>query len=201
MQIKESGFSDYRYIAHLAATELGFYVVRNPENKGISQDDFEGILENDYPVFIFIVGEKASNVVNREFNIAKEKCLPILVFIKGCDGKIPRKTTKILENLSKYTYDYCCTIFNDCEDLYVQVYRRLSNYIREKASKYPRLEKDVSLAYNANRRLLSKSRRQIIIYQKTSILVLGPRKAVKYENEFYKELMDWLTKSKEKDVK
>ena len=65
VQKKEEGFEDYRYMAYLAATEKGFYAVRNPENMGISQEDFEGTLKNEYPVFILLVGTIDSEVVNK----------------------------------------------------------------------------------------------------------------------------------------
>lgn len=197
VQKKETGFEDYRFTAYMAATELGFYVLRNPENVGITQDDFERVLNSEYPVFILIIGNVESDVVSREFDIAKEYCLPLFVFIKKYNGIISKDSKKILEKLSKAAYDYQCTTFQNCEQLYEQVHARLSKYILEKRSISPKLQKGVGLAYRANKRIMSKSKNQIIIYQKTSILLLGPRNGRKYEGCFYRELIDWLKTMRE----
>lgn len=194
---KEKGFEDYRYIAYKAASELGFYVVRNPENIGITQDDFEKILRTQYPVFILIVGQIESDVVSREFQIAKEQCLPIFIFIKQHNGAISKNSTEIINKLSDVDYNYHCTIFNNCEDLYLHVHNRLSSYIREKNTLSPILQKGVGLAYTTNQCVMGKAKKQIIIYQKTSILLLGPRKGYSYEGQFYRELLDWLKKVKD----
>lgn len=197
VQKREKGFGDYRFIAYKAASELGFYVVRNPENIGITQDDFEKVLRTQYPVFILIVGQVESDVVSREFQIAKEQCLPIFIFIKQHYGTISQNSTHIINKLSDVDYNYNCTVFENCEDLYLHVHNRLSSYIKEKNTLNPILQKGVGLAYTTNQYVMGKAKKQIIVYQKTSILLLGPRKGYCYEVQFYRELIDWLKKAKE----
>lgn len=199
VQVREQGFADYRYIVDSAARDLGFFPVRNPENMGITQNDFESILKNDYPVVVVIIGNEGSNTVKREFDIAKENCLPILGFMKETDGKISDDTEKFMKNLSMVSYDYECAKFRNCEDLYLKVINRLKSYIKDKSSRSPLLQKGVGLAYRANKRLMKKAKSQIIIYQKTSILLLGPRNN-NNEQEFYRELMDWLKIERSDDV-
>ena len=53
---KESGFMDYRFTACKAARELGFKVIRNPEDTGITQNSFNSVLKQNNPVFILILG-------------------------------------------------------------------------------------------------------------------------------------------------
>lgn len=197
VQKKEKGFEDYRFIAYKAASELGFHVVRNPENAGITQDDFEKVLHSQYPVFILIVGQIESDIVSREFEIAKGQCLPMFIFIKQYNGTISKKTTQIINNLSDVDYNYRCTLFKNCEDLYLHVHNRLSSYIKEKNTLSPILQKGVGLAYQTNQWIMGKAKKQIIIYQKTSILLLGPRNGYSYEGQFYREIFDWLKKMKE----
>ena len=194
VQKKEEGFEDYRYTAYLAASSLGFNVIRNPEKDGMTQAFFELDLEKNYPVFILLVGTVESEIVNTEFKVALEKCLPILVFIKKHDGKISDTSKNIITKLSQASYDYECTCFSNCEELYNQVYERLKMYITDKEAKRPVLQKGVPLAYRANTELMKKSKHQIVIYQATSILLLGPRNGCNYEVQFYKELTQWLTK-------
>jgi len=199
VQKKEEGFEDYRYIVDLAATSLGFHVLRNPES-GITQAEFELCLNTQYPVFVFIVGNVKSEVVNREFEIALKKCLPIFIFIKEQDGKISDESREIITQLSKGSYDYDCIKFSNCEHLYMQVSKRLKKYILDKEKKRPTLQKGVSLAYRANTELMKKCKRLIAIYQSTSILMLGPRKGCMYEIEFYKELTEWLMKNRNENI-
>lgn len=201
VQKKEPGFEDYRYTAYLAATKLGFYAVRNPEDQGITQNDFESILKNEYPVFILLVGVKESDVVKKEYKIAKENCLPIFIFIKSYNDKINDKTKKIIKELSKVDYNFNCSKFENCENLYDGIIHKLEEYIKNKNAviNKPKLEKGVGLAYRANELLMKKAKRQIIIYQSTSILLLGPRKGVGYEFSFYRQLLDWFTYA-DKDV-
>ena len=198
VQKKEEGFEDYRYMVYLAATSMGFEAIRNPERNGITQEEFEFCLKSEYPVFVLLVGTVESDIVKREFEYALEKCLPILVFIKKQNGKIPEKSKDIIMQSSNIAYNYECTAFSTCEELYSQVCARLRSYILEKRTKRSILQKGVALAYRANTDLMRKSRRQIVIYQNTSILLLGPRRGCQYETEFYKTLTEWLME-KQKD--
>lgn len=201
VQKKEEGFEDYRYVAYLAATSLGFDVIRNPERNGITQEEFEYYLTHEYPVFILIVGTIESEIVNREVNLALEKCLPILVFIKTKNNVISEESQKIIKKYSEVSYNYECTTFSTCEILYKQVEARLKSYILDKRMKHPILQKGVPLAYRANTELMKKSKRQIIIYQRTSILLLGPRRGCIYESEFYRTLTEWLMKKQNENIK
>ena len=54
---KEVGFMDYRFTAYRAASELGFTVIRNPEDTGITQNSFNSVLQQTNPVFILIIGD------------------------------------------------------------------------------------------------------------------------------------------------
>ncbi len=200
VQKKEEGFENYRYMAYMAATSLGFYAIRNPEMNGMTQEEFELCLKTEYPVFIFLVGTIESEIVNREVELAMKKCLPILIFIKKQDEVISEKSKKIITQLSEVSYNYECTTFSTCEDLYSQVYNRLKSYILDKEAKRPILQKGVSLAYRANTELMKKSKRQIVIYQTSSILLLGPRRGCEYETEFYKELTEWLMKKRNEHI-
>lgn len=200
VQKKEEGFEDYRYMAYLAASSLGFDVIRNPERCGMTQEEFELCLKTEYPVFIFLVGTVESEVVNREVKIALKKCLPILIFIKKQNESISEKSKKIIKQLSEVSYNYECTSFSTCEELYNQVELRLKAYIMDKEAKRPILQKGVPLAYRANTELMHKSKKQIVIYQATSILLLGPRLGCDYETEFYKELTQWLMKKQNENI-
>lgn len=200
VQKKEEGFEDYRYTAFLAANSIGFEAIRNPEVAGITQEEFELCLRTEYPVFIFLVGNVQSEIVNKEFKIALENCLPILIFIKKYNGIISKRSQKIIKQLSEVSYNYDCTTFTTCEDLYKHVRARLKTYIQNKREICPRLQKGVSFAYRTNTELMEKSKRQIVIYQRTSILLLGPRKGVNYETAFYKKLTEWLTKNKNDNI-
>ncbi len=198
--VKEDGFKDYRFAAYKAATELGFDVKRNPEDTGSTQKGFEYALKNEYPVFILIVGEENSDMVRKECNIALEKCLPLLIFLKESDtGGISVKSTEFVRNLNYMSYDKSCSVFKDAEDLYYQTKSRLTNFLNDKNSSYPLLNSDVGAAYNYCSDLFDNTKKRIMIYQKSSSLILGPRIGIDYEYKFYDYLIKWI-KNKQPDM-
>lgn len=198
--VREDGFKDYRFSAYLAANELGFDVKRNPEDIGSTQESFEYALKNEYPVFILIVGRTESEMVRKECNIALNYCLPLLIFLKeDDDGSISKDTTKFVSNLSKISYDRVCTKFSNAEELYNQVKSRLTSFLNSKNSSYPLLNSDVGGAYEYCTELIENAKKRIMIYQKTSSLILGPRKGIDYEYRFYKQIFSWL-ESKQPDM-
>ena len=190
--VKENGFQDFRFAAYLAASRLGFDVKRNPEDSGITQANFEYILAHEYPVFILITGVVDSKVVLRECRQAIDNCLPIFIFIKANNGKMSKKTIDYMNEISKVAFAYDCTLFQTCEELYRQVDDRLRRYLNRKNKLYPILQSDIAMAYSLNAELMPKVKKQIIVCQQTSILILGPRKNIEYEINFYKILLDWL---------
>lgn len=198
--VKEDGFKDYRFAAYKAATEVGFDVKRNPEDIGSTQDSFEYALKNEYPVFILIVGEEDSDMVRKECKIALNKCLPLLIFLKESDsGGISTKSTDFVKSLSAMSYDKLCSIFKNSEDLYQQTKSRLTDFLNNKNSSYPLLNSDVGAAYNYCSNLFENTKKRIMIYQKTSSLILGPRVGIDYEYNFYECLFNWI-KNKQPDM-
>ena len=191
---KEPGFMDYRYAACRAAEELGFHVTRNPEDTGITQSMFVSTLKQKHPVFILVVGEKESDVVKDECRLALDYGLPILVFLKTDGHSIAQETKAIMKSISQFTYDGDCALFSSCEQLYSSVRYRLSEYIKMKTSMHPSIQDNRgSTYYYAHEHILS-AKKRIILAQKTSTLLLGPRKGNAYEQSFYETLLSWIGK-------
>ncbi len=213
--IKESGFMDYRFTAYKAAEELGFKVIRNPENTGITQNSFSNILRQNSPIFILLVGDEDSKIVEDECKLAFERGLPIFAFLKvkhnndiesNINDKekevfvdeekyISNKTRKIMEKISQSTYNNDCALFSSCEELYYAIQFRLNNYIEQRIRLSPKIEYNKGSTYYYAYEQILAAKKRIILSQKTSLLILGPRKGNTYEHRTYDALFDWLTKN------
>lgn len=200
---KESGFMDYRFTACRAAKELGFKVIRNPEDTGITQNNFNSALKQDNPVFILLVGStefEESEKVIEECKLALENGLPIFAFIKTESDKIiPENAKEIISFVSKNTFDGDCTLFSSCEELYDTLQARLQDYIKVKISLYPNIQDNSGSTYYYAYEQILRAKKRIILSQKTSLLILGPRKGNTYECRAYDALVEWL-KNRDKDM-
>lgn len=200
---KENGFMDYRFTACKAARELGFEVIRNPEDTGITQNSFNSVLKQNNPVFILIVGsstlEKSEKVIE-ECKLALENGLPIFAFIKtGYDKIIPENAEEVIKSISQTTFDGDCTLFSSCEELYDTLQARLQDYIRVKISLYPNIQDNSGSTYYYAYEQILRAKKRIILSQKTSLLILGPRKGNTYEHRAYDALVGWI-KSRDNDM-
>lgn len=200
---KEAGFMDYRFTAYKAAKELGFDVLRNPEDTGITQNSFNSALKQNNPVFILIIGntnfEDSRKVVD-ECKLALENGLPIFAFIKtGVDKEISENATEIVKSISKTTYDGDCTLFCSCEELYETLQARLNDYIKVKMTLRPDIQDNRGSTYAYAYEQIKRAKKKIILSQKTSLLLLGPRRGNTYEHRAYEALLEWI-QNKDSDM-
>lgn len=200
---REAGFMDYRFTAYKAAKELGFDVLRNPEDTGITQNSFNSALKQNNPVFILLIGsssfEESKKVVD-ECKLALENGLPIFVFIKtGNDKKIPDNAREIIKTVSKTTYDGDCTLFSSCEELYETLQARLTDYIKVKMTLRPDIQDNRGATYAYAYEQIKRAKKKIILSQKTSLLLLGPRRGNTYEHRAYEALLEWI-QQKDRDM-
>lgn len=213
--VKESGFMDYRFTAYKAAEDLGFKVIRNPENTGITQSRFSNILKQNSPIFILLVGDEASEVVEDECKLAFERGLPIFAFLKvthnrssesespdhkkavsvGGEKYISDNTKLIMEKISQSTYNNDCALFSSCEELYNAIQYRLNDYIEQRIKLSPKIEYNKGSTYYYAYEQILAAKKRIILSQKTSLLILGPRRGNTYERRTYEALFDWLNKN------
>jgi len=187
---------DYRFTAYQAAKELGFHVIRNPEDTGITQNSFNYALKESNPVFILLVGDTdmtdTAKVID-ECKLALENGLPIFVFIKtGSDKKISKNAETVITSVSKTTYDGDCTLFCSCEELYDTLQSRLNDYIRAKMTLRLQIQDNRGSTYSYAYEQIKRAKKKIILSQKTSLLLLGPRKGNIYEHRAYEALLDWI---------
>ena len=189
---REDGFRDYRFVAKKAAEELGFDVVRNPEDAGIVQSTFEEVMSEKSPVVILIVGEEQSGMVLKEGQIALDHCLPLLVFIKKIKNKISMNSKEMISSISKMTYENDCACFTTCEELYSAVKSRLEKYLKKKVTAFPSMEAYIGPAYRYSIGMFDHAKKRVVLYQKTSSLILGPKKGNQTEMSFNKNLFAWL---------
>ena len=200
---KETGFMDYRFTAYKAANELGFNVIRNPEDTEITQNSYISALKYSNPVFILIVGDtvaEESKKVIDECKLALENGLPIFTFIKtGYDKNIPDNAKEVMKVVSKTTYDGDCTLFSSCEELYETLQARLNNYIKAKMTLRLDIQDNRGSTYAYAYEQIKRAKKRIILSQKTSLLLLGPRKGNTYERRAYDALLEWI-RNKDKDM-
>ena len=189
---REIGFKDYRYIAKLAAEGIGFSALRNPEDSGMQQRSFEEYLVKKSPIVLLIVGTEDSTMVRKECKIAIEHCLPLMVFIKKQDHTISSKTTQMMNEISKATYQRDCCCFETSEELFEHVQIRLNDYLKHKISATPSIQPYTGDAYAYSVGMFGNARKRIALYQKTSSLLLGPKAGNLIEKNFNEAMFSWI---------
>lgn len=197
--VREARFKDFRYTAYRAAKDLGYHVYRNPEDSGSTQESFEKYLEQKRPIFVLLVGEMKSDVVKNECRIALSLGLPIITLLRTTDGKITNSTKKFMVSISKATFEKSCSCFADCEDLYIAVQQRLVEYETERDMSTASFIPQHAQVYARSGKIVEQSKKRIVLCQRTSSLLLGPRKGVNFEREFYDNLLSWIQKA-DKDM-
>lgn len=192
---REARFKDFRYAAYKAAKDLGYEVYRNPEYTGATQESFEKYLKNKRPIFVLLVGETKSSVVKEECSMALSLGLPIITLLKTTNGKITPQTQKIMTSISKATFEKSCSCFSDCEDLYAAVQQRLAEYENERNITTANFIPQHAQIYTSSAEIVQSAKKRVVLCQRTSSLLLGPRKGVSFEKEFYDKIFEWIKTS------
>lgn len=196
--VREAHFKDYRYTVYRAASDLGYNVYRNPETPGSTQEKFEKFLEQKRPIFVLIIGTVKSELVMDECRKALSLGLPIITLLqKTKSGRISESAKKLMKSISKVTFEKACSTFTDCEDLYVAVQQRLVDYENERKISTASFVPQHPQIYAKTNEIIHQAKKRIILCQRTSTLLLGPRKGVSYEVDFYNALYSWLRKADE----
>lgn len=186
---REAGFVDYRFTACKAAEELGYEVYRNPENVGATQESFEAYLKEKSPIFLLLIGDVKSNTVAEECRLALSLGLHIITLLHTTGTNISEETKKIMKSISKATYDKNCSCFQNCEELYEAVQSRLITYEENHQEQKVNFVPQHAEVYTKSTEIMASAKKRIIICQKTSSLILGPRKGIEFEKNFYDSLI------------
>ncbi|MCH5196756.1 MAG: hypothetical protein J1F28_08575 [Oscillospiraceae bacterium] len=189
---REASFKDYRYVACKAAEDLGYDVYRNPENIGATQREFEKLLENKRPIFVLLVGQVNSKVVKDECNMALSLGLPIITLLWTENGKITTATKRLMNTISKATFEKDCSCFGNCEELYKAIQKRLTAYEAERMITTAKFIPQHAQIYTTSEKIINSAKKRIILCQQTSSVMLGSRSGVKHEQEFYEKLINWI---------
>lgn len=192
---RETSFKDFRYTACKAAEDLGYKVYRNPEDKGSTQREFEQFLENKRPIFVLLVGQVSSKVVKAECNLALSLGLPIITLLWAENGNITAATTKLINAISKTTFQKDCSCFSNCEELYEAIQKRLAAYEAKRMITTAKFVPQHAQIYTTSKEIIQLAKKRIILCQQTSSVMLGPRAGVKHEQDFYDELTEWIKKA------
>lgn len=192
---KEQRFKDFRYAAYRAGKDLGYYVLRNPEDAGSTQESFEKFLENERPIFVLLVGEMKSEIVKKECQKALSLGLPIITMLKTNGTNISKNTTKFMTSISKATYEKSCSCFTNAEDLYKTLQKRLVEYENERNLATAKFIPQRVQLYAKSSEIIQHAKKRIVLCQQTSSIILGPRKGVSVERDFYNGLFDWILKA------
>lgn len=197
--IREKNFLDYRYTAKTVVEKLGMEAVRNPEDVG-TQYNFERELRENCDFFILLLGQVPSDTVERELKIALSRGIPILVFARAIYDKEGRShlPKNIKERLLKISPELCnmhIALFSCCEDLSRLLEEELQSTVFRKIKLSPLIGLDPPIAYTEGVKLIRDAKYRIVLSQKTSMLILGPRKN-NVEEVFYEELLAWLEKER-----
>lgn len=197
---KENNFLDYRYIAKTVVEEFGMEAVRNPEDVH-TQANFENELNENCDFFVLLLGDVPSKIVERELKIALSRGIPILVFAREDQQRrghhLPVNIKKSLLRISPELYNTHITVYDNCEELARLLKEELQTAVFRRVKLSPLIGLDPPIAYTEGVRLIREAKYRIVLSQKTSCLILGPRKNVNDENEFYDEMIEWLKNERE----
>lgn len=191
--IKETGFGDYRFIAKLAAESLNYEVILNDEDPGTRQSDFFDILNKQRPIVIAIFGGESSETVIEECKMALDNHLHIIPLFKvdSETAEVPKEVEKIISQISLPMFMLDCHKFCNGEQLYNNIVEFLDKYQRRLQAP-EKLSSRHNSIYVKALELLKSSRREFILCQKTSTLLLGARAGQDDEYRFYEGLKNWL---------
>ena len=193
--VRENNFLDYRYTAKHVVEKLGMQAVRNPEDVG-NQFNFERELRENCDFFVLLLGKVPSSAVEKELKIALARGIPILVFARASYDKeglahLPSNIKESLLKISPELYNMHITKFSNCEDLSRLLEDELQSMVFRKIKLSPLIGVDPPIAYTEGVKLIRDAKYRIILSQRTSSLILGPRNN-DVEKVFYNDLLDWL---------
>ncbi|MDR1747900.1 MAG: DUF4062 domain-containing protein [Spirochaetaceae bacterium] len=201
---KEVGFRDYRFTAKSIIEKMGMEAVRNPEDVR-NQQNFENELRDNCEFFVLIMGKAPSKMVEKELQLALSKGISILVFVKieyGNKGVaiFPENVKERLYRISPDLFSMNIIPFWSCEDLAKKLEEELQDSLFRKVKLSPLIGLDPPVAYSEGIKLIREAKYRIVLTQKTSILVLGPRKGNTDEENFYQELLNWIKQDREQSA-
>jgi hypothetical protein len=193
---RENNFLDYRYTAKNVIEKLGMEAVRNPEDIR-NQNNFEAELRENCDFFVLLLGSTPSKMVESELKIALSRGISILVFVKVSRDKngttsLPDNIKKNLMKISPELYNTHIITFENCETLASALEEELEASVFRKIRLSPLIGLDPPIAYTEGVKLIREAKYRIVLSQRTSCLVLGPRKNNNVEETFYNELLHWL---------
>ena len=197
---KENNFLDYRYTAKCVVEELGMTAVRNPEDVN-TQDNFERVLNEDCDFFVLLLGAVPSETVEQELKKALSRGVSILVFVRTDQQRnghhLPDSIKDSLLKISPELYNTHMTLFENCEELARRLREELQSAVFRRVKLSPLIGLDPPIAYTEGVQLIREAKYRIVLTQKTSCLILGPRKNINDENEFYDEMVKWLKQKRD----
>lgn len=195
---REEGFQDYRFVAKTVLERFDIEGVRNYEDVG-NQTNFNAVLQDECDLFVLLLGDTVSDAVARELNIALARGLSIFVFIKkkcDADGNLiyPVAAKKLLLENCPELYEEDRIYFDSAENLASHVEYQTDQFIRRKLLISPIIGVDPPVAYTEGIHLIQQARHRVVLVQRTSIFLLGPRVGIDPEVRFHEALMSWLEK-------
>lgn len=198
---REEGFQDYRFVVKTVLESFDIDAVRNYEDVR-NQTNFNLVLEEECDLFVLLLGNVVSKAVAKELNIALARGLPIFVFIKrgwDTDGKLVDSVAakELLLKNCPGLYEEDRIYFDSAESLASHVKYQTAQFVRRKLLISPIVGIDPPVAYTEGIHLIQHARYRVVLVQRTSTFLLGPRIGNDPESRFYESLMRWLeTKGK-----
>ena len=201
---KEDGFYDYRYTAKSIIEHMGHRAYRNPEDVN-NQYNFERIVNEDCDFFVLIIGEAASLMVDQELRIALSRGIPILAFAKiqyDANGKkvLPSASINSIKSISPELYHMHISTFDRCETLSMVLNTDLQFAIDRKIKLCPVIGQDPPIAYTEGVKLIQNAKYRLVLAQRTSCLLLGPRAGMTHEKIFYDKLISWIKSNRDQNA-
>lgn len=193
---RESGFLDYRYLVKCILEKYQIEGIRNYEDIR-PQSNFEAEIRDSCDLFVLLLGSRISKVVKNELEIAMRRGVPTMVFIKtNYDKKgqlhMPKNTKDFLVKNYPGLYFEERIYFDTIEKLGTLLEDQLKVFLKQKYNISPVIGLDPPVAYTEGVKLLVQARHRIVLVQRSSIFLLGPRNGNAPEKVFYGKLMEWL---------
>lgn len=196
---KKNNFMDYRYIARKVVEAMGMEPICNPEDVR-DQYNFERILRENADFYVLLLGGALTESVREELKVAISRGLSILVFIKTTGSPKDKGTVENIKesllNVSTELYNAHINRFEHCQGLADSLESTLQLMVSRKIKLSPLIGLDPPIAYTEGVKLIRDAKYRIVLCQRTSCLLLGPRRGNNVERVFYDELIKWIEKDR-----
>jgi len=197
----KDSMSDERATIEKAVSDLKMVPIRRESTKCVATKDFDEYLRQtkEADIVLLLIDENNSHVedfekyykyVKEEINLAFAEGKSVLLFVKECSSN---PCNKFLDDVQ---YKVFARKFTNCMELYENAQTSLMNELFRKYKNKPLVVENRRQLYEFCGKYLKATRYKAIICENSPSFLLGPRKQVNHEKEYFHSIYKLLNKIK-----